>query len=194
MGTINLKRAIIILLMIGILAVVSGCARWPDGPGPGPGPGETDYQLEITVEVSGLINSSEGIYYIVMDADGNPGNGPGDDISFWDDRFYYIKLEDGFFDFAQVEEGSPELDLTDYSVIGNELQATVTLSDLGSPSGIDINVITTDSDNNTYDHLDSYLTINTELGSTEEGIVSGGDTGGEDFDITKVTAEIIILY
>ena len=88
--------------MIGIMVIISGCARWPDGPGPGPG--ETDYQLEITVEVSGLINSSEGIYYIVMDADGNSATGPGYDISFWEDRFYYIKLEDGFFDFAQVQD------------------------------------------------------------------------------------------
>jgi hypothetical protein len=30
MRIINVKRAIIILLMIGVIAGVSGCARWPE--------------------------------------------------------------------------------------------------------------------------------------------------------------------
>ncbi|GAI64974.1 unnamed protein product, partial [marine sediment metagenome] len=73
---------------------------------------------------------------------------------------------------------------------------TIALSDLGSPSSIDINVITTDSENNTYDHLDSYFTIYTILGSTEEGMVSegGSEEGGADFDIVKVTAVVTTLY
>jgi hypothetical protein len=50
------------LIIFSIILLVSGCARWPDGPGPEPG--ETDYQLEITVEVKGEINTDEGIYYI----------------------------------------------------------------------------------------------------------------------------------
>jgi len=193
MRIINVKRAIIFLLAIGLMAVVTGCARWPEGPEPEPG---TEYQLEITVEVAGEINSYSGIYYIVLDADEESIDGPGDDLFFWDDDFYYIKLENDFFYFAQVEEGSPELDLTDYSYSENELQVTIALSDLGSPSSIDINVITTDSENNTYDHLDSYFTIYTILGSTEEGIVSegGSEEGGPDFDIVKVTAEITTLY
>ena len=192
MRIMNMKRAMIFLLTIGII-VVGGCVRYPDGHN---GNGEAIYQLEITVEVAGEINSDDGIYYIVLDADGNPADGPEDDILFWEDNYYYIKLEDGFFDFTQVEEGSPELDLTNYLYSENELQVTIALSDLGSPSSIDINVITTDSDNNTYDHLDSYFTINTDLGSTGEGVVSegGSEEGGPDFDIVKVTAEIIILY
>ncbi|MBA3063350.1 MAG: hypothetical protein FP833_10435 [Atribacteria sp.] len=192
MGIINIKKIIIFLLAIGVMAAVTGCARWPEGPGPGPG--ETEYQLEITVEVSGIIDSSNGIYYIVMDADGNSATGPGYDILFWDDRFYYIKLEDEFFDFAQKEEGSPELYLADSLISGNKIQVTVALSDLEKPNSIDINVITTDSDNNTYDHLDSYFTISTVLGSTGEGVISGGGTGGADFDIVKATAVITHLY
>ena len=192
MKIINVKRAIIIFLLIGALAVAAGCARWPDGPGPEPG--ETEYQLEITVEVSGIIDSSNGIYYIVMDADGNSATGPGYDILFWDDIFYYIKLEDGFFYFAQKEEGSPELDLANSLISGNKIQITVALSDLEKPNSIDINVVTTDSENNTYDHLDSYFTISTVLGATGEGVISGGGTGGTDFDITKVTAVITTLY
>jgi len=192
MEIMNVKRAIIIFLMIGTLTVVAGCARWPEGPEPEPG--ETEYQLEITVEVSGIIDSSKGMYYIVMDADGNSATGPGYDISFWDDKFYYIVLEDGFFYFAQKVEGSPELYLADSLISGNTIQVTIALSDLEKPNSIDINVVTTDSDNNTYDHLDSYFTISNVLGSTGEGVISGGGTGGADFDIVKATAVITHLY
>lgn len=190
MRMMNLKKIIIFLLAIGVMAIVTGCARWPDGPGPVPG---TEYQLEITVEVAGIINSSGGMYYIVMDADGNSATGPGYDISFWDDDFYYIKLEDDFFDFAQVKDDFEEI-FDGGSFSGNKIQATIALSDLGDPNSIDINIVTTDSENNTYDHLDSYFTINPVLGATGEGIVSGGGTGGEDFNITKVTARITTLY
>ena len=194
MKTMKVKEAIIILLMIGIMAIISGCARWPEGPEPGPG---TEYQLEITVEVAGEINTDDGIYYIVLDADEESIDGPGDDLFFWDDDFYYIELENDFFYFAQVEEGSPELDFTDYSYSENELQVTIALSDLGSPSSIDINIITTDSGNNTYDHLDGYFTIDTTvLGSTVTREDSAGDSGdgGADFDIVKVTAVVTTLY
>ncbi|GAI12302.1 unnamed protein product [marine sediment metagenome] len=77
---------------------------------------------------------------------------------------------------------------------------TIALSDLGVPSdidfSIDINAVTTDSEGNNYDQLDSYFTIYTILGSTEEGIVSegGSEEGGPDFDIVKVTAKITTLY
>ena len=194
MRIMKVKRAIILFLIIGVLTVVAGCARWPEGPEPEPG---TEYQLKITVEVAGEINSYSGIYYIVLDADEESIDGPGDDLFFWDEDFYYIKLENDFFYFAQVEEGSPELDLTNYLYSEDELQVTIALSDLGSPSSIDINVITTDSDNNTYDHLDGYFTINTTvLGSMVISEDSAGDLGegGPDFDIIKVTAVVTTLY
>jgi len=191
MRTMKAKEAIIIFLIIGALTVVAGCVRWPYEPGPEPG---TEYQLEITVEVAGIINSSDGMYYIVMDADGNSATGPGYDISFWDDRFYYIKLEDGFFDFAQVKDDFESI-FDGGSFSGNKIQVTIALSDLEDPNSIDINVITTDSDNNTYDYLDGYFTINTTvLGSTGEGVISGGGTGGADFDIVKATAVVTTLY
>ena len=191
MRTMKAKEAIIIFLIIGALTVVAGCVRWPYEPGPEPG---TEYQLEITVEVAGIINSSDGMYYIVMDADGNSATGPGYDFLFWEDRFYYIKLEDGFFDFAQKEEGSPELYLAASLISGNMIQVTIALSDLEDPNSIDINIVTTDSDNNPYDHLDSYFNISTVLNSTGEGVISGSGSGGADFDITKVTAVITTLY
>jgi hypothetical protein len=110
--------------------------------------------------------------------------------------FYYIKLENDFFYFAQVEEGSPELQLTDNSYSGDKLHVTIALSDLGDPNSIDINVLTTDSDNNTYDYLDPYFTISTDIGSSKNITDIEGDSGdgGADFDIVKVTAIVTTLY
>jgi hypothetical protein len=171
---------------------VSGCARWPDGPGPEPG--ETDYQLEITVEVKGKINTEEGIYYIALDADSELIDGPGEDIIFWDDEYYYIKLENGFFYFAQVKDDFESTFYGGSIVSTNKFQVIIALSDLENPSSIDINVLTTDSDNNTYDSLDSYFPISTGLGSSEDIPDSEGDSGdgGVDFDIVRVTAQITI--
>ena len=194
MRIMKAKRAIIILLMIGILTVIAGCARGPYEPGPG-----TEYQFEITVEVAGTINSYDGIYYIVLDADGNPATGPFSDISSWEDRFYYIKLESNSFYFAQKEENSPELYLTDNSTSENRIQVTIALSDLGDPNSVDINVITTDTESSTsYDYLDGgYFSIDTTiLGSTETrtDLEEDSGEGGPNFDIIKVTAEITTLY
>ena len=177
--------------MIGALTVVTGCARWPEGPEPEPG---TDYQLEITVEVAGEINSYSGIYYIVLDADEESIDGPGDDLFFWDDDFYYIKLENDFFYFAQVKDDFESI-FDGGSFSGNKIQVTIALSDLEDPNSIDINVITTDSDNNSYDYLDPYFTINTNLGSSKNITDIEGDSGdGADFDIVKVTAVVTTLY
>lgn len=193
MRIMKAKRVIILLLIIVVMVAASGCARWPE---PEPEPGEPEYQLEITVEVVGEINTTDGLYYIVLDADGDPADGPGDDILFWKDSYYYIKLDSMDFHFAQVEEDSPELELVDSSYSGKKLQATVALSDLGDPEvSIDINVITTDLDNNTYDSLDDgYFTISTGSGSSksEEDSEDDSGDGGPDFDITYVTANIVI--
>jgi len=192
MRIMKVKRAIIILLMIGVIAVISGCVRYLGEPEPEPG---TDYQLKITVEVVGEINSYDGIYYIVLDTDEDSAYGPEDDLFFWDDDFYYIKLEDGFFYFARVEEGSPELQLTDSSDEGNSLQVIIALSDLGDPTSIDINVLTTDEGDNTYDSLSEYFTIDiTYNPSVEEEDPPNDSEDGPDFDIRKVTAEITTLY
>ena len=190
MRIMSVKRAIIFLLAIGLMVVITGCARWPDGPEPGPG--EPEYQLEITVEVAEEINTDEGMYYIVLDADEESIDGPEDDVEDWEDDFYYVKLDGMGFHFARVEEGSASMSLTDSSYSEDKLQVTIALSDLEDPNSIDINVITTDLDNNTYDHLDSYFTISNVFGSTETRSDSSGDSGegGADFDIIKVTAKI----
>jgi len=194
MGIMNVKkRAIIILLMIGVISVVSGCARWPDGPGPGPG---TEYQLQITVQVLGEINVSDGIYYIVLDNNGNSADGPGEEVDGWNDDYYYVKLDDWGFDFARVDETSSSIPLTDSLTDYDELQVTINLSDLGEiEDSIDFNVVTTDLDNNTNDYLDNYLTIGTTLGSMAEDypLWSGTENYEEDFIIIGVIAEIITL-
>jgi len=194
MRIINLKkRAIIILLIIVIILVVSGCARWPNGPGPGPG---TEYQLQITVQVLGEINVNDGIYYIVLDNNGNSADGPGGEVDDWEDEYYYVQLDDWGFDFTQVEEGSSSIALTDSLIGVDELQVTISLSDLGEiEDSIDFNVVTTDLDNNTYDYLDSYLTIGTTFGSMAEDypLWSGTENYEEDFIIIGVIAEIITL-
>jgi len=179
--------------MIGILAVVSGCARWPEGPEPEPG---TDYQLQITVQVLGELNVDDGIYYIVLDNNGNSADGPGEEVDGWNDDYYYVKLDYWGFDFARVDEGSPLIELTDSLIGEDEFQVTISLSDLGEiEDSIDFNVVTTDSDNNTYDYLDNYLTIGTTFGSMAEDYPSwsGTENYEEDFIIIKVVAEIIIL-
>jgi len=189
----NVKRAIIILLAIGLMVVVTGCARWPYGPEPEPG---TEYQLQITVQVLGEINVNDGIYYIVLDNNGNSADGPGEEVDDWEDEYYYIQLDDWGFDFTRVEEGSSSITLTDSSVGVDELQVTISLSDLGeTEDSIDFNVITTDLDNNTYDYLDNYLTIKTTFGSMAEDYDSPGDSENDedDFDIIGVIAEIITL-
>jgi len=193
MRIINLKKAIIILLMIGVMAVVSGCARWPNGPGPGPG---TEYQLQITVQVLGEINVNDGIYYIVLDNNGNPADGPGEEVDDWQDEYYYVQLDGWGFNFTQVDEGSSSIALTDSLIDYDELQVTISISDLGEiENSIDFNVVTTDLDNNTYDYLDNYITIGTTFGSMAEDYDSPGDSENDedDFDIIGVIAEIITL-
>ena len=193
MRIMNVKRAIIILLAIGLMAVVAGCARWPEGPEPEPG---TDYQLELTVEVAGEINSYDGIYYIVLDADEESIDGPGDDINSWDDDYYYIMLDGMEFSFAQVRDDFESTFYGGNITDTNKFQITIAISDLGDPAKIDINVLTTDSDNHTYDSLsDGYFFISTSWGSSKTISDTEGDSGegGEDFDIKKVTAIITTL-
>ena len=189
----NIKRAMIFLLIIGIIMVVSGCVRYP---GPEPEPSEPEYQLQITVQVLGELNVNDGTYYIVLDNNGNSADGPGGEVADWEDEYYYVQLDDWGFDFTQVEEGSSSITLTDSVVGDDEFQVTISLSDLGEiENSIDFNVVTTDSDNNTYYYLDNYLTIGTTLGSMAEDYNSSSDLENDedDFDIIGVIAEIITL-
>ena len=189
----NMKKAIILLLAIGMMVIISGCARWPYGPEPGPG---TEYQLQITVQVLGEINVNGGTYYIVLDNNGNSADGPGGEVDDWEDEYYYVQLDNWGFDFTQVGEGSSSIALTDSLIGVDELQVKISLGDLGEiENSIDFNVVTTDLDNNTYDYLDNYLTIGTTFGSMTEDYDSPGDSENDeyDFDIIGVIAEITTL-
>jgi len=113
-------------------------------------------------------------------------------MAYWD-GFYYVKLDKWGINFTKVEEEETSIPLTNYSISGDTLQVTIALSSLEDPDSIDINVVTTDSDDETYyDYLDDYFTVNTLLYSTAVGTTGGGpEEGGENFNITEVTAEII---
>jgi len=181
----------LLLIVLGLMIGVGGCARLPNGPEPPPG--EPKYQLKITVEVKGEINTFKGIYYIALDTDGNPATGPGEDISWWEGNFYYVKLDNMGCYLYPKEEGSAIV-LTS-SVFDNKkkLQVTIALSDLGNPeSSIEINAVTTDSGGyTTYDYLENYFSIITQLYQTGEGTSSKDlEDDEEDFDIVKVTAQI----
>ncbi|MBA7514582.1 hypothetical protein ES705_06614 [subsurface metagenome] len=191
MRIINLKRAIIILLMIGILAVVSGCARWPDGPGPGPGP-ETDYQLEITVEVVGEIDPDNGIYYIGLNPDGDTKPGPDSYLDSWQGEYYYIKLDNWGCNLYSKDENALPISLDNYSYNGNELKIKFFLSDLGEvETSIDVNVVTADSNDSVYDYLDDCINISTMLYTEREGIsLNDLEEDEADFDIREVFVKI----
>ena len=196
MRIINIKNIIIFLFEIGLIVIVTGCARWPDGPGPGPG--EPENQLKITIELAGEINIFDGIYYIGLDTDGPSGIGLGSDIGDWDGYYYYVKLDSRGCYLYPKEEGSTISQLS-YSTsdIGSKLQITIALSDLEDlEESIGINAVTTDSDGSTtYDYLDDHFYIDTLLYSTGEGISSIDLEDDEaDFDIIKATAVIATLY
>jgi len=193
MGIMNIKRTIILLLTIGIIAGVSGCVRYP---GPQPEPPKPDYQLEITVEVAGNINSGledDGVYYIGINPEGNTTPGPDSDLDSWQGEYYYIKLDnwDGCLLYSKDESASP-ISLNNYSHDGNELKIKFFLSDLGAlETSIDVNVVTADSNDSVYDYLDDCINISTSLYTTGEGTSSNNLEEDEaDYDIIKTSIKI----
>ena len=189
MRIMNLKRVIIILLMIGIVAVAAGCARWPYGPEPEPG---TEYQLEITVEVAGEINPDEGIYYIGINPDGDTKPGPDNYLDSWQGEYYYIKLDNWGCNLYSKDESASPISLNNYSYNGNELKIKFFLSDLGElETSIDVNVVTADSNDSVYDYLDDCINISTELYTEREGIsLNDLEEDKADFDIREVFVKI----
>ena len=193
MRIMKVKRAIIILLMIGVIAVISGCVRYPGEPEPEPW--ETEYQLEITVEVVGNINSGlddDGIYYIGINPKGDSEPGPDSYLDSWEGEYYYIKLDEWSCKLYSKDESAPPISLNNYSYNGNELKIKFFLSDLGVLEiSIDVNVVTADSNDNVYDYLDDCINISTTLYTTEEGISSNDLEGDKaDYDIVNATVEI----
>ena len=193
MRIMNMKKAIIVLLMIGIIAGVSGCVRWPT-PDP-PDPPDPEYQLEITVEVKGNISSgldNDGIYYIGINPDGDTEPGPDSDLDYWQGEYYYIKFDNMGCSLYSKDESASPIALNNYSYDGSELKIIFFLSDLGElEASIDVNVVTADSNDSVYDYLDYCININTVLYTTGEGIsLYDLEEDEADFDIIEVFVEI----
>jgi hypothetical protein len=174
----------------------NGCARWPEEPNGGNGNGQSLLRVRVDINENGTINTEEGNYYIVFDTDVDAPFGPSDDIEDWESGYYYIRLDSiGFFFGEVLDNGTSEQlingiggsDSDDY------FEVTLSLADLENPEGIYMNVITTDLDNNTYDALDPDFYIETDLiFPTTETDFPSDSAGGADFDITQVTATILV--
>ena len=197
MRIINLKkRAIIILLIIGIIVVIPGCVRYPGEPEPEPG--EKNYQLNITVEVKGNISSGlndDGKFYVGLNPKGDTEPGPDNYLDSWQEEgYYYIELNYSGCSLYSKDESALPISLNNYSYNGNELKIKFFLSDLGErETSIDVNVVTAYaySNDSVYDYLDDCINISTTLYTKEEGVSSNNLEEDEaDFDITEVSVEI----
>ena len=192
----NLKKTklgICLLIAIVVTLLSTGCARWPEGTEPVPG--ESEYQLEITVEVAGNINSGlddEGVYYIGINPEGDTKPGPDSDLDYWQGEYYYIKLDNWYCNLYSKDVSVSPISLNNYSYNGNELKIKIFLSNLGVlETSIDVNVVTADSSDSVYDYLDDYININTSLYTTGEGTSSNNLEEDEaDYDIIKTSVKI----
>ena len=192
----NLKKIkleiYLLLIVLAVTLLSTGCARWPEEPVPGPG---TEYQLEITVEVAGNINSGlddEGVYYIGINPEGDTKPGPDSDLDYWQGEYYYIKLDNWYCNLYSKDVSVSPISLNNYPYNGNELKIKIFLSNLGVlETSIDVNVVTADSSDSVYDYLDDCININTSLYTTGEGTSSNNLEEDEaDYDIIKTSVKI----
>ena len=191
---INWKKLSLCCLVIFIIAfLLNGCARWPEEPNGENGVGQKLLNIRVDINDEGTANTDKGNYYIVFDTNKNAPFGPDDDIENWQEGFYYIKLEQIGFFFGEVLEVGTSEQFMSGTIFDNYFQVTVNLADLGNPQGIHMNVIATDTDNETYDALDPDFYINTDLifPKTEIDLLFDS-TGSADFDIAQVTTTILI--
>jgi len=159
----------------------------------GNGVGQKLLNIRVEINGEGTVNTDEGNYYIVFDTNKNAPFGPDDDIENWQEGYYYVKLENDIFYFGEILEVGTSEQFMSGTISDNYFQVTINLADLGNPQGIHMNVITTDTDNETYDALDPDFYINTDLifPKTETDLLFDS-TGSADFDITQVTTTILI--
>jgi len=187
------KYSLCCLIIIIISFLLNGCARWPEEPNGGNGVGQKLLNIRVEINGEGTINTDEGNYYIVFDTNKNAPFGPDDDIENWQEGYYYVKLENDIFYFGEILEVGTSEQFMSGTISDNYFQVTINLADLGNPQGIHMNVITTNTDNETYDALDPDFYINTDLifPKTETDLLFDS-TGSADFDITQVTTTILI--
>lgn len=190
----NWKKLSLCCLVIIIIAfLLNGCARWPEEPNGGNGIGQKLLNIRVEINNEGIVNTDEGNYYIVFDANKDVPFGPDDDIENWQEGYYYVRLDNIGFFFGEILEVGTSEQFMSGTISDNYFQVTVNLADLGNPQGIHMNVITTDTDNKTFDALDPDFYINTDLifPKTETDLLFDS-TGSIDFDITQVTTTILI--
>jgi len=194
---IDWKRIILYLIILTLFAfIITGCARWPDDPNGGNGIGQKLLRVRVDINENGTINTEEGNYYVVFDANKNAPFGPSDNIEDWQTGYYYIRLDMFGFYFGEVlDSGTSEQSIAGSGGTSsdNYFQITIPLTYLGEPEGIHMNVVTTDLDNETYDALnpDFYIDTDSVFSKTETDFMQDS-TGGADFDIIQVTTTILI--
>jgi hypothetical protein len=192
----NIKKYIFCLVvMLAVIFLISGCARWPEEPNGG-GTGQKQLTIKVEINENGTINTDDGYYYIVFDTREDASFPPYDDIENWEEGYYYIRLDDFGFYLGEVGNDSEEY-IWDVPTAETNFQVTVDLAKLGNPEEIFMNVITTDKDEETYDYMNDALSLT--IGDTSfvpyNNIVSDfsqDSTGGADFDIIQVTTTIIV--
>lgn len=188
MTNMTYKVAINSLLIMIIIFLITGCARWPDG-------GDQEKKLlliKVEINESGTINPELGRYYIVFDTREDASNPPSYDRADWHDDYYYIVLDNMGFCFGRW--GSTCQYTTSIgNIYDNYFQVNLELALLGNPEKIYMNVVTTDYNDQTYDYVGnpSDLTIDTSLSSFNKIVQdfpgAGDSSGGPDFDIIRIT-------
>ncbi|MDD3656672.1 MAG: hypothetical protein PHI72_07925 [Atribacterota bacterium] len=179
------------LLIMTIVFLMNGCARWPDGGG-----GEENKLLIIRVDLNenGQLNTELGKYYIVFDTKEEASKPPSWDREEWEGGYYYIMLDYMGFCFGKWDSTClhTSIGVTD----DNYFQVNLDLDSLGNPEKIFMNVITTDYNDTTYDYINnsSDLTIDTSLSNFNKIVQDFplDSDGGLDFDIIKVTISLVM--
>lgn len=180
----------LLLTIIIIALLLTGCARWPNGGG-----GDKKKLLIIRVDLgeNGRINTDLGKYYLVFNTDSSATQPPSGYIEDWDKGYHYIKLDNMGFCFGKW--GS----VCQYTSVGEisekYFSINLNLDSLGNPEKILMNVITTDNKDESYDSMTnpSELTIDTSTINFNKIVqdFTGDSEGGPDFDISKVSLSLV---
>ena len=185
---------LILIILITSSLLIAGCVRYPEEPNGDEGTGQKQLIVKVEINEEGLINVNEGYYYIVFDTDETATFAPDYDIENWEDSYYYVSLDDFGFRFGQV--GSTWQYVNIGSVFEDYFQVTINLDDLENPEKIKMNVIATDTDNETIDYIDAAfdLFIDTSFVPSTNIVTdfSSDANGSPDFDLTQITTTLLI--
>jgi hypothetical protein len=158
----NVKKAIIILLMIGVMTVVAGCARWPEPepvpPDPETKPGPDSY-----------LDSWQGEYYYIK-------------LDDWGCNLYSKDESASPISLNNYSYNGNELKIKFFLSDLGELETSI---------DVNVVTAYAYSNDSVYDYLDGCINISTTLYTMGEGISSNDLEDDEaDFDIIEVFVEI----